>query len=167
MRIQTGIAAAIVAAATVGLTIGAVASHGKVGLWSVDMTIVGHDASQMPENALAAMKARGMTPNTNGGFTFKHCMTATDVADDNKMLSVSSNKDCKIDQKTVSSSGATATLVCKGQVNGTGHLVVNYDSSTHYTAELLMTVTSPDGTSATQDQKFEGHWVAGTCPAEQ
>ena len=114
-----------------GATGAALASHGKAGLWRVDMSIAGQDTSKMPPNVLDRMKSMGMMPNSSGGFTVQHCMTAD--------------------------------LVCKGQMNGTGHVSVNYDTPTHYTGEMTISGKTADGTPIAQDQKVEGRWVSASC----
>lgn len=157
------IVAAVAIVGLAGATGAALANHGKAGLWSVNMTIAGQDTSKMPPNVLDRMKAMGMMPNGSGGFTVQHCMTAAEVADDSKMMDTSNNKNCSVTNRQISGHTMTADLVCKGQMTGSGHVSVNYDSDTHYTGQLTMSGKTADGTPIAQDQKFEGHWVSATC----
>ena len=160
---KTVLAGAVAGLALTGLSTTALAAHGKAGQWTVDMTIAGQDTSKMPQQVLDTMRARGMVPNGKGGFTVQRCMTAAEVADDNKMLDTNANKNCQWTFQNVSSHTATAELVCKGQVNGTSHVRVDYDSDTHYSGHMTMQGTGSDGTAMTQDQSFDGHWVSATC----
>jgi len=144
----------------------ALASHGKAGLWSIDMTIAGQDTRTMPPDVAARMKAMGMNANGKGGFTVDHCMTAADVADDSKMMDTSNNKNCSVENQKVTGHAMTADLVCKGQVTGSGHVNVTYDSDTHYTGRMTMSGKAADGTPITQDQTFDGHWVSADCGAD-
>src|SRR5690242_6442533 len=119
----------VVAVAVLGLAGAsgvAFASHGKAGLWTVDMSIAGQDTSKMPPNVLDRMKSMGMVPNGSGGFTVQHCMTADEVADDSKMMDTSNNRDCQVANRQISGHSMTADLVCKGQMTGSGHVSVNY-----------------------------------------
>ena len=64
----------------------ALADHGKVGLWSVTVTMNGDlmnipDLSKLPPDALARMKAMGISASGNT-VTMQHCMSAADVAAD-------------------------------------------------------------------------------------
>lgn len=164
MRISKNmVVAAVAALALAGASGVAFASHGKAGLWSVNMSIAGQDTSKMPPNVLDRMKSMGMMPNSNGGFTVQHCMTAAEVADDSKMMDTSSNKDCEVANRRVTGHAMTADLICKGQMTGTGHVSVNYDSDTHYTGEMSISGKTADGTPISQEQRFEGHWVSASC----
>jgi Protein of unknown function (DUF3617) len=157
------IAAGLGAIAFVFVASSAIASHGKAGLWSVDMTIAGQNSLRMPPGDLERMKAAGMMPNGAGGFTIRRCMTAAEVADDSKMIDTSALKDCHETNRQMGTHSVSADLVCKGQIDGTGHVSVDYDSDTHYSGELKISGTASDGTPLRQDQRFDGHWVSAAC----
>ena len=164
MRISKIVTAfSVLAAALACASTGALASHGKAGLWSVDMSIAGQDTSKIPPDALARLKAMGMNPNNSGGFTLNKCMTAADVADDSKMIDASANKNCEIMNRKLTGHSMNADMVCKGQLTGTGHVSVSFDSDTHYTGQMILNGTAADGTRVAQNQTFDGRWVAPTC----
>jgi hypothetical protein len=163
MRISKIVLGVFAVALTFGAANGAFAAHGKAGLWSVDMTIAGQDTSKLPASVIQHMKAKGLTPNSNGGFTLMRCMMATEVADDSKMLDTHANQSCELVNRKNTGHAASADLVCKGQIEGTGRVSVEYDSDTHYSGEMLINAQSPDGTPVKQDQKFVGRWISASC----
>ena len=159
--------------ATVTLTLpmsystAALADHGKAGLWSVDMSIVGQDTSQLSPEVTSQMKAKGLIPNARGGFTLQRCMTQAEVEDDNNIINAHASKDCQIVNQGRDGQLFSADLVCKGQLNGTGHVDVRYDSDVHYESRLVITAVEPEGKSMKQDQTFEGRWISPICPAQK
>lgn len=153
-------------AALLGATSVALASHGKVGQWSVTVTMGGGekfpDMSKMPADTKARMQAMGMTSNGNS-MSIQHCMTAEEVANDTL---TTQDKTCKLSNQKVTGHTMSADMTCSGQVNGTGHFSVTYDSDTHYTGEMIVNGTS-NGQPVHHDQKFDGRWVSAICKAPQ
>lgn len=143
---------------------GALADHGKAGLWSIDMSIAGQNTANLPPEVASQMKAKGLTPNAKGGFTLQRCMTSVEVQDDSKILNPDANKDCQIADQKREGQTVSANLACKGQINGTGHVSISYDSPTHYTSKMNILVQGADGKAVRQEQTFEGHWVSANCP---
>lgn len=141
----------------------ALADHGKAGLWSIDMSIAGQNTANLPPDIASQMKAKGLIPNAKGGFTLQRCMTQSEVQDDSKILNPNANKDCQIVSQKREGQTVSADLICKGQINGTGHVAVRYDSATHYTSKMMIMVSGSDGKTEQQDQTFEGRWVSPTC----
>ncbi len=76
----------------------ALASHGKVGLWDITVTMSGAmhlpDMSKMPPEVLARMKAMGVSSNGNS-MHVQHCMTAQGSGDRHAADKNTSNNDCK------------------------------------------------------------------------
>lgn len=165
MRISNSVLGAVTVTLTFGLATSALAAHGKAGLWSVDMSIAGQDTTKLPPNVIQLMKAKGLTPNSNGGFTLMRCMTAADTTDDSKMLDVNANQSCQLVNRKNMGHAASADLICKGQINGTGQVSVNYDSDTHYSGAMSINAQSAEGAPVQQNQKFVGHWVSASCTA--
>lgn len=153
-------------AALIGATGVALASHGKVGQWTVTITMGGGekfpDVSKMPPEAQARMKAMGMTSNGDS-MTIQHCMTADEVANDTL---TTQDKTCKLSNQKVSGHTMSADMTCSGQISGTGHFTVTYDSDSHYTGEMIVNGTS-GGQPVHHDQKFDGRWVSATCKTPQ
>ncbi len=158
------IVAMVAGIALVGATGVALASHGKVGEWSVTVTMGGGekfpDMTKMPADVQARMKTMGMTSNGNS-MNIDHCMTAEEVANDTLMTQ---DKTCKLSNQKVTGHTMSADMTCSGQINGSGHFSVTYDSDTHYTGEMIVDGTS-NGQVVHHDQKFDGRWVAATCKA--
>jgi hypothetical protein len=158
--------AAVLGAALAGTTGAALASHGKVGEWAITVTMGGGekfpDMSKMPADAQARMKAMGMTSN-GSSMSIRHCMTAEEVAHD---VLTTQDKTCKLSNQKVTGHTMSADMACSGQVNGTGHFTVTYDSDTHYTGEMIITGTA-DGQPVHHDQMFDGRWVSATCKTAQ
>lgn len=142
----------------------ALADHGKAGLWSIDMKIAGQNTADLPPDVANQMKAKGLTPNSKGGFTLQRCMMQSEVQDDSKIINPNANKDCQAIGQKREDQTVSADLICKGPINGTGHVAVSYDSSTHYTSKMTIMISGSDGKTVRQDQFFEGHWISPTCP---
>jgi len=158
-------------AAVTGLVIvafahAAFASHGKVGLWSVTVAIGGDapgmpDMSKLPPEAVAQMKAMGMSMNGRS-ITTQHCMTAQEVATDTPHLEADNARSCTMSNATHSGNSMSADMTCTGDFKGTGHMQFIYDSDSHYSGELVMTGTA-NGRPISRDQKFDGHWISAVC----
>lgn len=143
----------------------AVASHGKVGLWSITITVSGDsqmpDMSKLPPEAQARMKAMGMSTHGNS-MTVQHCMAAQEVATDVPKLSGRNMNDCKMVNVQHIGHTMSADMTCSGNFQGTGHVQFTYDSDTHYTGEVTMTGTA-NGHPVNHDQKMEGRWLSADC----
>ena len=159
-------AAALTALAAILFIPAALASHGKVGLWSVTITMGGSapampDMSRLPPEALARMKAMGMSMNGNT-ITTEHCMTAQEVATDAPHMDDNHARSCTMSNVSHSAKSMSADMTCTGNFEGKGHMQFTYDSEAHYSGELTMIGTA-NGRSMQQDQKFEGRWVSADC----
>jgi hypothetical protein len=144
----------------------AFADHGKEGLWSVTVTIGGDapgmpDMSKLPPEAVARMRAMGMSMNGNS-ITTEHCMTAQEVATDTPHMDDSAARSCKMSNPTHGGHSMSADMICSGTFKGTGHMQFTYDSDTHYSGELVMTGIA-NGQQLNRTQKFEGRWISANC----
>ena len=151
------------AAALVIAAVPAIASHGKVGLWSVtvNMNMAGMpDMSQLPPQAQAAMRAHGVTMNGRA-MTVQHCMTQEEV-DAVKPPPMRNAQDCKMTNLKTAGQSFSADLVCSGQMNATGHFEISYDSPEHYTGKSTFTGTQ-DGHPISYTTTMEGRWVSADC----
>ena len=149
-----------------GLTGVATANHGKVGLWDVTLTMGGAmsampDMSNMPPEAVARMKAMGMSMNGNT-MTMKHCMTAAEVSADIPRLMSHNDRACTFSHVQQSGHGISADMTCAKEIQGTGHLQFTFDGDTHYSGEVTMSGTS-HGQPFNRDQKIDAHWVSADC----
>jgi len=166
MRSVTQIAivcAAGIAAAGVFIT-GAMAAHGKAGLWSITtkMEIPGMpqmpDMSQLPPEARARMEAMHMNMS-NKGMTMQHCMTQAEVDQDKPPVA---NKECKLVKSSISGHTYTGDVACSGQFNGTGHFQVTYDSNEQYAGSMDMK-GSHEGHPMNMHSSFQGKWLGASC----
>jgi hypothetical protein len=158
--------AAIVGVAALTITGAAFASHGRVGLWSVTVTMGGAapampDLSKLPPEVAAHMKAMGMSMNGNS-ITTQHCMTAQEVATDTPHLDSNNNDECAMSNVTHQGNSMSADMACHGNFKGSGHMQITYDSDAHYAGELTMTGTV-NGQPISREQKFDGRWISADC----
>ena len=160
------ILAAVTLLSSLALAGTALASHGKIGLWSVSMTMNGMganlpDMSKLPPEAAARMKVMGMSMSGNT-MTTQHCMTAEEVANDAPRFR--GDQSCKMSNIAHHGDAMSADVTCSGEFKGSGHVQFNYDSDTHYTGQTQMRGTM-NGQPFSQDQNFEGHWLSASCGA--
>ncbi len=137
------IAAAIVSAIALGAG-GAAVAHGKVGLWSITLT----------------MKSTAIPQGMH--VTGQHCMTAAEVAVNDFSAAQRKDKTCKIVSQKITGGSMEADLVCSGDLNGKGHMKFVFDSDTHYTGKMSMTGVH-NGKVLSSEETFDGHWVKVDC----
>jgi hypothetical protein len=155
------IGAALTAAAAVAIP--AIASHGKVGLWSITVTMnmAGMpDMSKLPPEAQAAMRAHGVSANGHT-MTVQHCMTQEEV-DAIKPPPMRNGQDCKMSNLRAVGQSFSADLVCTGELSATGHFDISYDSAEHYTGKVSFTGTE-QGHPISNTTTMEGRWVSADC----
>ena len=141
----------------------AIASHGKVGLWSVTVTMNMPgmpDISKLPPEAQAAMRARGMSVNGRT-MTVQHCMTQEEV-NAIKPPPMRNGQECKMSNVKAVGQSFSADLVCTGEMNATGHFEITYDSPEHYTGRQSFTGTQ-EGHPINATTTMEGRWVSADC----
>jgi hypothetical protein len=144
----------------------ALASHGKIGLWNITITMVGNmpgmpDMSKLPPEAAAQMKAMGMSMGSNA-IRVQHCMTAQEVASDVPPANSNRNQSCTTSNIVHTGQTMSADMKCTGDFQGTGHIEITYDSDAHYAGEMKMNGIA-NGHPMTQDQKMEGSWISASC----
>ncbi|HUJ47721.1 MAG TPA: DUF3617 domain-containing protein [Rhizomicrobium sp.] len=157
-----GIAALAVAA------VPAIAGHGKAGLWDVTVTLdmAGMpnmpDMSKLPPQAQAAMRARGVTM---GGHTVtaQHCMTQAQVDANGPPPMRQQRKECTVSNMKTGPGTYSADMTCAGNVTGTGHIQVSWDSPEHYAGKTTISGTTSNGHPFSSTTSFEGHWVGADC----
>jgi Protein of unknown function (DUF3617) len=140
MRLKTVLIGAV---ATLIVTTGtALADHGKAGLWQVTTKMT------MP----------GMAKEQS--FSSQHCMTPAEVKQNT--MPASSNAQCKMTNEKTSGGLFSGDMVCTGAAKSTGHITVNYDSSTHYAGQMTMSMMG-GGRAVHMNNSFEGKWVSADC----
>ena len=142
----------------------ALASHGKAGLWNVTVKLSMPNMPQIPPDQLAKMQAMGVHVPNGNTMNVQHCMTAAEVASD-KPPQIQRNKDCALQNVSVSHGTFTGDMVCTGaDMQGTGHITVSYDSDTHYAGQMIFAGTA-HRRPANITNSFEGTWVSADCGA--
>lgn len=144
------------------LPMAAMAAHGKAGLWEITshMSMPGMMA-QIPPDQLARMQAMGMRMPNGQGITTQHCVTAEEAAMD-KPPPMRNAKDCAMSNVSHDAHTFSADMVCSGDMEGRGHVSVNYDSDEHYSGSYSFTGSS-HGHPANMTTSFEGKWISADC----
>jgi hypothetical protein len=144
----------------------ALAGHVRAGLWeiTVKMNSEHMDLSQIPPEALARMKAAGMSMSDLGGSrTFQRCRTPEEAAQDRPP---SVDHDCSLTNVSYGPNGMSADVTCAGHFTGTGHVHFTWDSDVHYAGDVSIN-GSAHGHEMSNSQHIEGRWLSAQCPAPQ
>jgi hypothetical protein len=151
-----GIAAAV--------PVGAVAAHGKAGLWEITTRMnMPNMMANIPPDQLARMQAMGVHMPNGQTMTTQHCMTAEEAAMD-KPPPIRSAQGCAVSNSTHDAHTYTADMVCSGEMDGHGHVSVTYDSDEHYSGNYSFS-GSAHGHPANMTTSFEGRWISADCGA--
>jgi Protein of unknown function (DUF3617) len=158
------LAAGLAAAVVLG-SVGAALAHGKVGLWSITVTMKSSampDIAKMSPQAQAQLRQMGLFNGKGTQVTGQHCMTAAEVAVNDFSAAQRKDKTCKIVSQKISGGAMEADMVCSGDLKGKGHMKFVFDSDTHYFGQ--MTMTGMHGSQpVNNNETFEGHWVKADC----
>jgi hypothetical protein len=165
MKISNRLAYLATGAAAVMVAIPAIAGHGKAGLWNVTITtnmggMAMPDMSKLPPEAQAAMRAHGVTMNGNT-MSVQHCMTQAEV-DASGPPAMGGQKDCSLTNTKMGNNAFSADLACHGDMVGTGHVDVSFDSPEHYIGKQTMS-GSMQGHPVSTSTTFEGRWASADC----
>lgn len=160
MKLSTGLCVGL-AVVAVALPLGALASHGKVGLWEIT-THMSMPNANIPPEALARMKAMGMSMPGNQTYSSQHCMTAEEVAQD-KPPTPRNNTDCAMTNMTHDAHTFTADMTCSTErMQGHGHVAVSFDSNEHYAGTYTFNGTA-EGRPQNMSYSFDGRWISADC----
>ena len=148
--------------AAAALPVVALADHGKVGLWSITTKMAMANMPQIPPEQLAKMQAMGIHMPGGNTMTMQHCMSAQEVAS-NAPPQLQHNKDCNMQNMSMSGGTFTADMVCSGdEMQGNGHFTVHYDGDTHFVGKTTFTGTA-HGHPVNTSNEMEGTWVSADC----
>lgn len=143
----------------------AFAGHGKAGLWNVTSSMTMANMPQMPPQAMAMMKQRGMKmPGMGEPMTTQICMTQADVDSGIPPRMNGQGESCQSHVTANAASSVSADMVCSGRMQGTGHLQVSYSSAEHYQGSYSFKGTA-QGHPADMTDSFKGDWVKADCGA--
>ena len=149
---------AAVALSALGLSGPALAKQGKVGLWNVTSTI----EMAMPPEAAAAMKKMGMAMPGAKPVTVQMCMSQAEVESNRPphLDRTATGCDTRLVKQTATE--MTASMVCKGNMRGTGTIQVAYKGDTQYSGFYSFKGTS-GGRPVDMTTRFRGNWVKADC----
>lgn len=147
-----------IALAALCLSDPALAKHGKAGLWNVTSTT----EMAFPPEAVAAMKRAGMAMPGTKPVTAQMCMSQAEVdsARPPHLDRTATGCDTKIVKETAAA--MTATMICKGNMRGTGTIQVTYKGETQYAGSYSFKGTS-GGRPVDMTTRFRGNWVKADC----
>jgi hypothetical protein len=141
----------------------ALAAHGKAGLWNITTTMSMPDMPQMPPEAMAMMKARGMSmPGMGGPMVTQICMTQADVDSDAPPPTRDREENCQTKVTAKTASSMKADMVCSGRMQGTGHMEVSYTGAEHYSGSYSFKGVA-EGHASSISSTFKGDWVGADC----
>ncbi|HEY0266794.1 MAG TPA: DUF3617 domain-containing protein [Rhizomicrobium sp.] len=129
-KIVSALAAVLIAAGAAW----AATPHGKPGLWTITTTMHMANMPQIPPEALAAMKARGMKmPGMGEPTTTQMCMTQEEVnTDPAARMQAQHEVNCTPHVVNQTATSATTDIVCHGTMEGTGRSEISWRGDGHY-----------------------------------
>ena len=142
----------------------ALAGHGKAGLWNITTTMSMPNMPQMPPEAMAMMRQRGMKMPGAEPIVSQICMTQADVDADGPPRTSDREMTCDTHIINKTASSMAADMVCKGRVQGTGHMEVSYSGAEHYSGKYNFKGVA-EGQSSEMTSSFKGDWVKADCGA--
>jgi Protein of unknown function (DUF3617) len=157
--ISSAIATAIVLAPAAAL-----AAHGKPGLWNISSTMQMANMPQMPPEAMAMMKSRGMKIPGMGGapIVSQICMTADQVNADKPPAMSVHEESCTTKVLNQSAMSMTAEATCHGRMNGVGRTQISWRDNEHYEGSYSFKGAS-EGRPMEMSTHFTGDFVKAEC----
>ena len=134
------------------------AKQGKVGLWNVTSTT----EMALPPDTMAAMKKAGVTMPAAKPITVQMCMSQAEVDSDNPphLDRAATGCDTRVVKRTASA--MTASMVCKGNMRGTGTIQIAYEGDERYSGSYSFK-GSTGGQATDITTRFRGQWVRTDC----
>ena len=141
----------------------ALAAHGKPGLWTISTTMQMANMPQMPPEAMAMMKARGMKMPGMEPIVSQICMTQEQV-DDDKLPSMMHEREESCTSKVLSQtpSSVTAEATCHGMMEGVGHFQISWRGNEHYEGTYSFK-GSMQGRPQEMTSHYTGDFVKADC----
>jgi len=136
----------------------AFAKQGKAGLWNVTSTT----EIALPPETVAAMKKAGQSLPAAQPVTVQMCMSQAEVDSDRPPHPdpAATGCDTKVVKRTANA--MTASMVCKGNMKGTGTIQVTYDGNERYSG-FYSFKGSTGGRATDVTTRFRGQWVKADC----
>ena len=124
---------ALIAVSVALLPAAALAAHGKAGLWNVTSSMEMANMPQMPPEAMAMMKSRGMKmPGMGQPMTTQICMTQEQVNGDMPPAIHDRGENCTTKLLSQTPVSMKSEVTCHGRMEGVGHAEVTWRGNEHY-----------------------------------
>jgi hypothetical protein len=152
-------------AAVIGLVpVAAWAAHGKPGLWTISSTMQMANMPQMPPEAMAMMKARGMQIPGMGGspIVSQICMTPEQVSGDVPPAMHRDGENCTGKLLSQTASSMKSEVTCHGRMEGVGHSEMTWRGNEHYEGTYSFK-GSMEGRPQEISTHYTGDFVKADC----
>lgn len=158
-KIATGLIAAVI----VLLPAAAFAAHGRAGLWNVTSTMQMANTPQMPPEAMAMMKSRGMKmPGMGQPMTMQMCMTQEQVNGDVPPAMHNRGENCSAKVLSQTATSMKSEVTCHGRMEGVGHAEMNWRGNEHYEGTYNFKGTM-EGRPQDISTRYSGDFVKADC----
>ena len=153
---------ALIASSLILVPAVALAAHGRVGLWNVTTSMEMSNMPQMPPEALAMMKQRGMQmPGMGQPMMSQICMTQEQVNADKPPAMNNRDESCDTRVITMSPGLMESEITCHGHMNGTGHVKISWRGNEHYDGTYNF-----KGVMEGQPREMSSHYVGDFVNAD-
>ena len=144
----------------------ALAAHGKAGLWNISTTMQMANMPQMPPEAMAMMKSRGMSVPGMGGapIVSQICMTQDQVNADKMPSTNAYEESCTSKVLSQTPSAVTAETTCHGRMEGVGRMQMSWRGNEHYEGTYNFK-GSMRGRPQEMTSHYTGDFVKADCGA--
>src|SRR3982750_3893179 len=157
-------ASGVIVAAVVLLPAAAWAAHGKPGLWTISSTMQMANMPQMPPEAMAMMKARGMQIPGMGGspIVSQICMTPEQVSGDIPPAMHRDGENCTGKLLSQTATSMKSEVTCHGRMEGVGHSEMTWRGNEHYEGTYRFK-GSMEGRPQEMTSHYTGDFVKADC----
>lgn len=156
---------ALVAASVILVPVAALAAHGRPGLWNVTTSMEMANMPQMPPEAMAMMKSRGMKmPGMGQPMTSQMCMTQEQVNGDTPPAMHNREENCTTKLLSQTGSSMKSQVTCHGRMEGVGLSEMNWRGNEHYEGTYSFKGTM-EGRPQSISTRFSGDFVKADCGA--
>lgn len=154
----------LIAGAVMLAPVSAWAAHGRAGLWNISTTMEMANMPQMPPEAMAMMKARGMKMPGMGGapIVSQICMTQEQVTADQVPQMKNNEENCTTKVLSQTSSSVTAESTCHGRMEGVGRMQMSWRGNEHYEGSYSFK-GSMQGRPQEMTSHYTGDFVKADC----
>jgi len=153
----------LIGAALVLAPAAAWAAHGKPGLWTISTTMQMANMPQIPPEAMAMMKSRGMSmPGMGGPITSQICMTAEMVNADKPPAMNNHEENCTTKILSQTATSMSAEMTCHGRMDGVGHTQMSWRGNEHYEGTYNFK-GAMEGHTQEMSSHFTGDFVKADC----